>query len=192
MDLFVTKIHRSTNEELADKLYLPCKSILESCEEHEGFMNGKTTFFSQNMLDDKRNFHEFYEYISKQILEYLTDLNIDKTNLELKIKNSWVSEMYYGGHHGLHVHTHNSILSGNFYIHAPHGSGNLVFVRHEWMSDPMTLLEVNNYDKYNSKEWSFVPKKGDLYLWKSDLPHKVSKNNNDSRIAISFNVGFDI
>ena len=191
MDLFTTKIHRSSNEKLADKLYLPCKSILESCNEHDLYTNGKTTFFSQTILDDKENFGEFYEYISKEVFSYLTDLNIDKTKLKLKINNSWVSEMYYNGYHGMHVHTHKSIFSGNFYIHTPHGSGDLTFSRHEWMSDPISLLRVNSYDKYNSKEWSFTPKKGDLYIWKCDLPHRVDKNKNNSRIAISFNIGFN-
>ena len=191
MDLFTTKIHKSNNEKLADELYHPCKKILESCDENELYTDGKTTFFSHTILDDNKNFFKFYNYISTEVFNYLTDLDVDKTNLKLKINNSWVSEMYYNGYHGMHVHTHGNVLSGNFYIHAPHGSGDLIFTRHEWMSDQTSSLKINSYNKYNSKEWSFTPNKGDLYIWKCDLPHRVDKNKNNSRIAISFNIGFD-
>tara|TARA_Y100000004_G_C8786876_1_gene357483 strand:+ start:109 stop:714 length:606 start_codon:yes stop_codon:yes gene_type:complete len=192
MDLFTTKIHRCSNEKLADKLYLPCKSILKSCSENSKlYTSGKTTFFSQTILDDKKNFCEFYEYVLKEVHNYLTDLNIDKKKIRIKINNSWASEMYHGGYHEMHVHTHGSILSGNFYVHAPHGSGNLTFSRHEWMSDPFQIYKFDEYNRYNSTEWSFTPKKGDMYIWKCDLPHRVDENKNDSRISISFNIGFD-
>jgi len=191
MDIFITKIHRANNKKLADELYLPCKQVLKDCDFHDTYKNGKTTFFNNKILENNEDFGKLYKYISSQIFLYISDLDVDKKDLELNIKGSWVSEMYQNGDHGMHVHTNESLLSGNFYIHTPENSGKLVFSRHEWMSDPFCLLRFNNPNSSNSIEWSFTPKKGDLYIWKSDLPHRVETNKNYSRIAISFNVGFN-
>ena len=191
IDLFTTGIHKANNSELADSLYDACKKALDEISNDDEYENGKTTFFNLNVIKKYKEFDAFYNFINEELNKYIENLNIDKTNLNLKFKGVWVSEMYKHGNHGLHVHTNGSIFSGNFYVYAPENSGELSFNRHEWMSDPWSLIKFTKHDKYNSVEWNFKPVKGDLYIWKSDLPHRVKNNKNDSRIAISFNIGFD-
>ena len=184
MNVFSTYIHKSNNIQLADSLYDECKNILNNTNSHNDYENGKTTYFDMNL---KLN-NNFFMFIMQEAEKYLEHIKSKKYNLTLD--NVWLSELNNDGEHGLHVHT-GSILSGTFYVHTPEGSGNLCFSRHEWASDPFSLLEFKEYNQYNSLQWNFTPNKGDLYIWKSDLPHRVTRNKNDSRITISFNIGVE-
>ena len=56
------------------------------------------------------------------------------------------------------------------------------------MNDPMANFRCKTFNKYNANEWRFPAKKGNILIWKSDLPHSVDLNMSNSRIAISFNL----
>jgi len=50
-------------------------------------------------------------------------------------------------------------------------------------------MELSQIEKVSIENiWGFPAKKGNILIWKSDLPHSVDLNMSSSRIAISFNL----
>jgi uncharacterized protein (TIGR02466 family) len=96
--------------------------------------------------------------------------------------------MYKYGSHGQHGHP-GSQLSGTFYVHVEPNSADIILCRHECLGDPLAHYDYSEYNNYNSNEWRIPAEKGNILIWKSDLPHFVETNESDSRIAISFNLG---
>ena len=190
MRIFSTYIHQNNNEVMADNLYEDSLNILDKVkEDNKRYENGKTTFYHEKQeINLEVRWCHLKDYILTEAHKYLRFLK--SNDYKLKIHQIWLSEMNKGGNHPLHVHV-GSILSGTFYIHVPENSGQIEFQRHEWMSDPFERIKFTEYNEYNADIWKFEPKKGDLYIWKSDLPHLVEKNNSDSRISVSFNIGID-
>ena len=185
--LFSTTVHQSNNTEMADKLYEDSIEILSKIDIDEvKYKNGKTTYFEYTKLEDYSSYKNLMIYILDETKKYLNDLKV--IDIPVKITSIWLSEMNKGGSHTLHNHA-GSILSGTFYINVPENSGPICFQRHEWMSDPFLQLKFSEYSEVNINMLRYNPKKGDILIWKSDLPHTVLENNSDSRLAVSFNIG---
>ena len=188
MDLFTTYIQTDNDKYLADSLLEPCKIILSEIPNDDRYKFGKTSFYNPDVWEKyKNNFTNLYSFILQNALAYCKKMQLSHVE-KISIINMWVSEMYKYGQHQLHAHTNYCDLSGNFYIHTEPDSADLVFYRHEHLSDPMASFEYKNFNKYNSNEWRFPAEKGNILIWKSDLPHSVDLNMSDSRIAISFNL----
>ena len=50
------------------------------------------------------------------------------------------------------------------------------------------MLDIDNYDIYNSDSWWFEVKTGDIVLFPSNLTHNVeSVTSKDTRISLAFN-----
>ena len=189
MDLFTTYIQNSKDELVADKILDVCKKVLSETPLDDRYKFGKTTFFHSKLIEKyKEKFEPLYNFIFKNAFEYCSKLEM-KNISNIKLNAIWISEMYKYGSHKLHGHNNYSELSGNFYVDVKPNSADIVFYRHEFMADPLTDYEYENYNKYNSNEWRIPVEKGNLLIWKSDLPHSVDLNMSDSRIAISFNLG---
>lgn len=105
----------------------------------------------------------------------------------------WANTAPIGTAHGEHVHS-NSIYSGVLYLRTPEGAGPTLF------SDPRPVVNMlrPDYEKpspmYLGARWGQLPKKGDLIIFPSWLPHSVEtvpKNEtlgDDARISLSFNI----
>jgi len=188
MDLFTTYIQRNKDETIADNILQPCKEILSNVSEDDRYKYGKTSFFNKRIWDNYSNkFQELYDFIYQNAFAYcqkLQILNVDK----IAIESIWVSEMYKHGQHKVHGHAGHCDLSGNFYVHIDPNSADIIFHRYEFLNDPNGNFNFKEYNQYNSNEWRFPAEKGNILIWKSDLPHSVDLNMSKSRIAISFNL----
>ena len=188
MDLFTTYIQRNDNKALSDSILEPCRKILSEVPDDNRYKYGKTSFFEKDIWEKhKDNFTELYDFIFKNAFAYcekMQILDIDK----IAIENIWVSEMYKYGQHKLHGHAGYCDLSGIFYVHVEPNSADIVFYRYEFITDLMQNFKFQNYNNYNATEWKFPAEKGNIIIFKSDVPHSVDLNMSDSRIAISFNL----
>jgi len=191
MEIFSTLLQIDKDELVADKILDVCKKILSETPLDDRYKFGKTTFFNLELIEKyKEEFNPLYNFIFKNAFEYCSKLEM-KNISNIKINAIWISEMYKYGSHKIHSHNNYSELSGNFYVDVKPNSADIVFNRHEFMSDPLTDYEYENYTKYNSNEWKIPAEKGKILIWKSDIPHSVDLNMSDSRIAISFNLGIE-
>jgi uncharacterized protein (TIGR02466 family) len=188
MDLFSTYIQVDKNENLADSILIPCKKILSELPHDNGYKYGKTSYKAKTMEKYEKSFEPLYNFILLNAHRYCDYIKLKKDNLKINILNLWISEMYKYGSHGQHGHP-GSQLSGTFYVHVEPNSADIVLCRHETLNDPLGHYEYSEYDKYNSDEWAIPAEKGNILIWKSDLPHFVGTNESNSRIAISFNLG---
>lgn len=190
MNIFPTYLHINNNLNLANNLLPVCKQILSEINFNKDYPNGKTTYFNMNVINKYNHFEELYDYISKELNTFLSDMKVNHNNLKLKIQDIWLSEMYRNGFHPLHTHSPGSIISGNFYVYTQENSADLIFRRPDWDTDPFKLLGVET-SEYTSHLYKLKAETGKIVMWKSDLPHEVKNNQSDCRIAISFNIGLD-
>ena len=188
MDLFTTYIQIDKDELVADKVLAASKKVLSETPVDDRYEFGKTTFYNQNLIEKyNEEFKPLYDFILKNAFEYCNKIGL-KNISNIKIKSIWISEMYKYGSHKLHSHNNYSELSGNFYVDVKPNSSDIIFNRHEFIADPLTKYEYENYNQYNYNEWRMPAEKGKILIWKSDLPHSVDFNKSDSRIAVSFNL----
>ena len=188
MELFSTYLHIDKNENLADSILSPCKKILSELPDDIRYRYGKTSYMAKTMEKYEKKFEPLYEYIISNAHRYCDYVKMKKDNLKINISNLWITEMNKYGSHGQHGHP-GSQLSGTFYVHVEPNSSDIVLCRHECLNDPLAHCDYSEYNKFNSDEWSIPAEKGNILIWKSDLPHFVGTNESNSRIAISFNLG---
>ena len=87
------------------------------------------------------------------------------------------------------IHTHpNCFLSAAYYVKASKNCGKFE-VEHPNSAKKYAFPEIEKRNEFNLEVASIDIEEGDLLLFPSYLPHKVSQNNSDQdRIVISFNV----
>ena len=118
------------------------------------------------------------------------------TNLGFKgkllLNTLWININGYRDFNLIHKHDH-SFISGVYYVQTPKDCGNIQFL-HPGLD--VFEVEWNNrgqdYNRFNSTQWSFPAVSNSLYLFPSWLKHYVEPNVNkkEKRISISFNVNF--
>lgn len=125
-----------------------------------------------------------YNLITKEIESYFYGLLQADSDIKIRITESWLNRTAPGQQHHKHRHS-NSIISGVYYFDVLPESGSLIFSKDAFQAIEYTTLNSNIY---NSKHWILNPKNHTLFLFPSDLEHKVSKNmSNSNRISLSFN-----
>ncbi len=137
-------------------------------------------------LPEIRNFiQESIDFYAKEIL-----VGDDFTNSELdfRITQSWISVTPPRslGHHR-HVHP-NSLISGVFYIKANPDIDKIDFIN-ENLERSTLRVNVKKYNSYNSGIWYLPVRNGQLFLFPSNLPHRVPPvQGSEDRISLAFNV----
>lgn len=90
------------------------------------------------------------------------------------------------------IHAHDGVFSGVFYLNAPKGSGDIVFINEGlnplWVG--LQMSDTRGANKYMTPYKHIVPEEGKIYIWNSALLHYVNPNAEDvERISMSFNIG---
>lgn len=189
-NLFTTPIY-NTNLNVDNKL-------LENLayKEKEKDKNGRKV--SNNGYQTKDldfNLYKFlFDEVSKSAIDFYKNFGVQIRNH--KFVNFWINISGKHNYNRLHAHG-NCFLSGAYYIKVPKNSGNIVFenpnlkVEDTFSSffegDGQVLIK--DYNVYNSTEWHFTPKVGQLLIFPSYLRHYVEANQSDEdRISLSFNI----
>jgi|TARA_B100001093_G_scaffold372521_1_gene357464 uncharacterized protein (TIGR02466 family) len=99
---------------------------------------------------------------------------------------SWIN-MHDPGDHAPKHHHINSCYSGVYYIQTPYNSGGIVFTKSPSHMEQI-FAHPSEGNLWNSSEWEFPTKAGDLILFPSYLTHSVPKNESkEKRISVAFN-----
>jgi uncharacterized protein (TIGR02466 family) len=112
-------------------------------------------------------------------------------SIEFYVTNSWINVHRRGQAAGPHVHN-NSLISGVLYLQVSETTGDLVFQR-DLLSlvpfPPSLDLDMDRFNLYNCKSWSYRPKTNDICLFPSVVMHASEPNASDQeRWCLAFNV----
>lgn len=144
----------------------------------------------KNVLD-RPELRHVHDIVMREVGLYTRELLAVNESVQFYVTNSWVNIHRRGHSAGGHVH-HNSLISGVLYLKVPPNSGDLVFHR-DLLSlvpfPPALDLDVNSFNLYNCKSWSYTPKTHDICLFPSVVMHSVDPSESDEeRWSLAFNV----
>lgn len=177
-ELFPTPVARfNLGRNISDLEKQTISKLSNEVHPNEGNVSTKNT----GILDTK--FPLIKEFIMECVHRYWDEV-MCATDAEPYITQSWLNFTSQKGYHHPHAHA-NSIVSGVFYFNAKGDS--ITFVKEN--SYNQMLLNVAEYNEYNSKNWELPVGTGDLLLFPSNLAHMVKPVLNDhTRISLAFNV----
>jgi uncharacterized protein (TIGR02466 family) len=126
--------------------------------------------------------------VNEALNDYLKQIYHPINDVKLLSTISWLNFTDKTQFHHKHCH-HNSIVSGCLYINAKLESDCIVFTRRA--TGENWQLQPNDYNAFNSNEFTVPVNTGDLVLFPSNLIHSVPKTNHDyMRISLAFNSFF--
>jgi len=145
--------------------------------------SGNTTSIDSYVLD-KKPFSKLKKYILKNLDNYFKKIIDPLENVKPYITQSWINYTKPNQYHHQHRHS-NSIVSGVLYLDVDVNYDKIFFVNDTHDS---ILIQSKNFNIFNSKNWFFPVKTGELILFPSDTKHYVeNKKGENTRISLSFN-----
>jgi|TARA_B100000900_G_scaffold415250_1_gene444435 uncharacterized protein (TIGR02466 family) len=144
---------------------------------------GNTTSIDSYVLD-KKPFSKLKKYILKNLDNYFKKIIDPLENIKPYITQSWINYTKPNQYHHQHRHS-NSLVSGVLYLDVDVNYDKIFFVNDTHDS---ILIQSKNFNVFNSKNWFFPVKTGELILFPSDTKHYVeNKKGENTRISLSFN-----
>jgi len=145
---------------------------------------GNTTSNDKNILENEV-FKNLKEDLYLRVKDYFDKIISPANNVTPYITQSWLNYTETNQFHHKHSHP-NSLVSGVFYINCHEEYDRINFYNDNYKA---ILLDVKNYNLYNSENWWYPVKTGDIILFPSSLTHMVeTKQGNNTRISLAFNV----
>ena len=140
------------------------------------------TYIFNNKLKKLKQFCE------KHIDIYVKQIINPKEETNYYITQSWLSITNPGEYHHYHCHS-NSLISGTFYISTAEGD-KITCIDPNSKDGRNHNLEAEEYNIWNTPEWSFTVKNNQLLLFPSWIVHYVPINKSardEPRMTIAFN-----
>ena len=130
---------------------------------------------------------KFAQEVQKYILNAFQNMGWRIKDKNIRLKEMWAIINKKNNFNVIHTHP-NCYLSAAYYVKAPINCGKFE-IEHPNIAKKYAYPEVETRNELNLEVASIEIKEGDLLLFPSYLPHKVSQNFSDEdRIVISFNV----
>ena len=125
--------------------------------------------------------------VQKYILDCFQNMGWKTQDKNIRITEMWAIINKKESFNVVHTHP-NCYLSSAYYVKASKNCGAFI-AENPNVAKRYAFPEIMNKNQYNSETAGIEIEEGDLLLFPSYLPHKVSKNeSDDDRIVISFNV----
>jgi uncharacterized protein (TIGR02466 family) len=162
---------------------------LTSAAETGGVYNFLTSV-DKNVLH-RPEFKAVHDVVMREVDVYAHGICGVSRNVEFYVTNSWINVHRRGQSAGQHIHG-NSLISGVLYLKVNDASGDLVFHRDvtSLIPFPPALdFDVDQFNIYNCKSWSYRPKVNDICIFPSSVMHSADPNESDEeRWCLAFNV----
>lgn len=154
-------------------------------EKQECISNKFNTVSLNKKILDAEIMKSLRQEFHKEISQYINNVIAPKNYIEVYITQSWINYSKAGDSHFLHAHP-NSLLSGVYYVNAVKEKDAIIFEK-EYST---IRVDTENFNPFNSTNWTIEVETGTLLIFPSSLPHKVAPLSDDykgTRISISFN-----
>ena len=167
--------------EIGRELTILEKKYLLNLSKKDNTLNKSSV--SSNVLDSSVML-DIKSFFESSLSKFLQTIYQPKTNVSLRLTQSWCNYSEKNGAH--HVHTHpNSFISGVFYVQC-NESDTITFYKS--LIEKSVSIIPKTHNEHNSNLWSLRTNPGTLFLFSSDLPHSVIKVVGEkTRISLSFN-----
>jgi uncharacterized protein (TIGR02466 family) len=181
MGIFPTPIYRSKLDRQLSKEEL---SFIDKTKLNVYSNDGNTTSNDRNILENEV-FKNLKDDLYLRVKDYFDRIISSSNHITPYITQSWLNYTETNQYHHKHAHP-NSLVSGVFYINCHEEHDRIKFFNDNYKA---IILDVENWNLYNSENWSYPVKTGDIILFPSSLTHMVeTKKGNDTRISLAFNV----
>lgn len=138
-----------------------------------------TYLFRHKKLAKLKNF------FNESVNDFFKKIYCPKTNVKLRLTQSWANFSVKGEGHHSHVHP-NSIISAVFYVQTDDKSDKIYFVK-ESKYNTIDIVS-SEFNPFNSTLWWLPASTGTLMVFPSSLGHYVDPVEADkTRISISAN-----
>lgn len=155
-------------------------------QSEEQYVNGYTSYFTQNKLHSDRTFKNLLRFIYEVAIDYANKQFWDLDKYALELKGFWCNINGKNSYHPDHIHPRSQI-SGVVYLQCSENSPAII------LKDPRAVRlhnvpMVKQNRPENTTYASIVPSVGKLIMFPSWLEHGVPINTEDEdRISMSFN-----
>lgn len=151
----------------------------------EQFPNVGNTTSKDRYLLQKKQMSSLSSFILKCADEYFKATTNPKTDVKLKVTQSWLNWTKPGQFHHKHAHP-NSLISGCFYLNANKTTDKIFFSNETYKQIKFSPISWN---PYNSDSWWYPVGENDLIFFPSNLVHNVEPVQGDeTRISLAFNI----
>jgi len=145
---------------------------------------GNITSLNNYILNEKP-FFNIKKELNLRIKEYFDKIICSSNGITPYITQSWLNYTDKDQYHHKHSHP-NSLVSGVLYINSDEKFDKIKFFKSGY---ERIDLEVKEFNLFNSGNWFFTVKTGDIVLFPSSLTHMVeTKEGDNTRISLAFNV----
>ncbi len=168
----------------SNQLYLDTKKILSLIDVPRKNYNYTSNISKEDLYVLEKDKFKFLKDIILNELDIYLHSEMKYTN-KFQITTSWFTKVDKKEQGHLHNHR-NCFVSGILYLQTYQDCGNITF---QDLSDKRLVLDVNEYNILNSREWFYEPRDGFLILFPSEVHHIIGENNsNHTRYSLAFNV----
>jgi len=150
-------------------------------------IGGDNETSKDNYILEKKELTNLKKDLLLRVKDYFNKIEDPVQKIKPYITQSWLNINKKGTYHHEHNHA-NSYLSGVFYVNSQPDKDSITFKDSNYYQ--INLGNRNNYNAFNSREWTFSVKTGAIIIFPSYLKHTVSinKHDNHERISLAFNV----
>lgn len=112
------------------------------------------------------------------IHQFLSEIK-SKSYSQIECRDCWVNVYEKGDYQEIHTHA-NSHISVVYYVKVPQNSGQIIFSNPTYLTDSLPI-EDNESVRY-------TPAESDILVFRSSVPHRVSRNTSDDiRVSVALN-----
>ena len=150
-------------------------------------IKSNTGGYQSDLLESSHSIiKETKEIFAKAITQFAETIYIKKP-FTINFDDPWLNVNRENHFNKTHTHA-GSDLSVTYYCEVPTNSGGIVF-ENPVLHQRTTMIWYEKHDMWNSEFIQFAPKKYDLIIFPSYLPHFVEPNkSNQPRISLACNV----
>jgi uncharacterized protein (TIGR02466 family) len=175
--IYKSKLNRKINKK---ELFFINKTKFDIYK-NEGNITSKN-----NYILNHKSFKSLKTDLYLIVQDYFDKIICPANNIKPYITQSWLNYTETNQYHHKHAHP-NSLVSGVFYINCDEKFDKIKFFKRN--NYETIKIETNKWNLWNSENWWFPIKNGDIIMFPSSLTHMVeTKQGPNTRISLAFNV----